>query len=123
MLEGLDAAKASFGKAPATGNDDDPVSALLDKPSVQTPVTKGSSPDALAANARAMLDAQAGSAKDNGKELVFTGGRQTGQQVDFSQFDNRTLAVMALNTEFLVLGAGSKRREGRTQLSAPEAAC
>ena len=98
VLEGLDAAKASFGKAPATGNDNDPVRALLDKPSVQTPVTKGSSPDALAANARAMLDAQAGSAKDNGKELVFTGGRQTGQQVDFSQFDNRTLAVMALNT-------------------------
>jgi hypothetical protein len=39
VLVGLDAAKASFGKAPTTGNDDDPVSALLNKPTVQTPVT------------------------------------------------------------------------------------
>ena len=99
VLVGLDAAKASFGKAPTTGNDDDPVSALLNKPTVQTPVTKHSSPDSLAANARAMLDAQAGNAKDNGRELVFSGGGQTGQQVDFNQFDNRTLAIMALNTD------------------------
>ena len=113
VLVGLDAAKASFGKAPTTGNDDDPVSALLNKPTVQTPVTKDSSPDALATNARAMLDAQAGSAKDNGKELVFTGGRQTGQQVDFSQFDNRTLAVMALNTDssFSVQEASAAKTE------------
>ena len=113
MLVGLDAAKASFGKAPTTGNDDDPVSALLNKPTVQTPVTKDSSPDALATNARAMLDAQVGSAKDNGKELVFTGGRQTGQQVDFSQFDNRTLAVMALNTDssFSVQEASAAKTE------------
>jgi hypothetical protein len=113
VLVGLDAAKASFGKAPATGNDNDPVTALLDKPSAQTPVTKGSSPDVLATNARAMLDAQAGSAKDNGKELVFTGGRQTGQQVDFSQFDNRTLAVMALNTDssFSVQEASAAKTE------------
>ena len=44
-----------------------------------------------------MLDAQAGSARDNGKDLVFSAGRQTGQQVDFTDFDNRTLAIMALN--------------------------
>ena len=99
VLEGLAAAHASFGKAPATGNDNDPVRALLDKTSVQTPPAAGSSPDALASNARAMLDAQAGKAKDNGKELVFAAGRQTGQQVDFTDFDNRTLAVMALNKD------------------------
>jgi hypothetical protein len=99
VLEGLAAAHASFGKAPATGNDNDPVRALLDKTSVQAPPAAGSSPDALASNARAMLDAQAGKAKDNGKELVFTAGRQTGQQVDFTDFDNRTLAVMALNKD------------------------
>ena len=46
-----------------------------------------------------MLDAQAGSARDNGKDLVFTGSRQTGQQVDFTDFDNRTLAIMALNAD------------------------
>jgi hypothetical protein len=99
VLEGLAAAKASFGKAPVTGNDADPVRALLDKAPTQTSSTTDSSPDTLVTNARAMLDAQAGSARDNGKDLVFTGNRQTGQQVDFTDFDNRTLAVMALNAD------------------------
>jgi len=99
VLEGLAVARASFGKAPVTGNAADPVRALLDKASTQTPSATDTSPDTLAANARAMLDAQAGSARDNGKDLVFTGGRQTGQQVDFADFDNRTLAVMALNAD------------------------
>jgi hypothetical protein len=99
VLEGLAAARASFGKAPVTGNDADPVRALLDKARTQTSPTTDSSPDSLAANARAMLDAQAGNARDNGKDLVFDGGRQTGQQVDFTDFDNRTLAIMALNRD------------------------
>jgi hypothetical protein len=99
VLEGLAAAQASFGKAPVTGNAADPVRALLDKAPAQTAAGADSSADTLAANARALLDAQAGSARDNGKDLVFTGGRQTGQQVDFTDFDNRTLAVMALNAD------------------------
>jgi hypothetical protein len=99
VLDGLAAARASFGKAPVTGNDADPVRALLDKAPTQTSTTTDSSQDTLASNARAMLDAQAGRARDNGKDLVFTGGRQTGQQVDFTDFDNRTLAVMALNAD------------------------
>jgi hypothetical protein len=92
-------AAASFGKAPVTNNADDPVRALLDKTSAQTPAATGSGTDALSANARAMLDAQAGSARDGGKELVFNSGRKTGQQVDFTAFNNRTLAVMALNAD------------------------
>jgi hypothetical protein len=99
VLEGLAAAKASFGKAPVTGNDADPVRALLDKAQTQTSSSTDSTSDTLATNARAMLDAQADSARDNGKDLVFTGSRQTGQQVDFTDFDNRTLAVMALNAD------------------------
>jgi hypothetical protein len=99
VLEGLVAARASFGKAPVTGNDADPVRALLDKARTQTSTTTDSSPDTLVTNARAMLDAQAGSARDNGKDLVFTGSRQTGQQVDFTDFGNRTLAIMALNAD------------------------
>ncbi|MCK1516910.1 hypothetical protein IVB22_31270 [Bradyrhizobium sp. 190] len=99
VLEGLVAARASFGKAPVTGNHADPVRALLDKARTQTSSTTDSSPDALVTNARAMLDAQAGSARDNGKDLVFTGSRQTGQQVDFTDFGNRTLAIMALNAD------------------------
>jgi hypothetical protein len=99
VLEGLAAAKASFGKAPVTGNDADPVRALLDKARTQTSSSTDSTSDTLVTNARAMLDAQANSARDNGKDLVFTGSRQTGQQVDFTDFDNRTLAVMALNAD------------------------
>ena len=99
VLDGLAAARASFGKAPVTGNDADPVRALLDKVPTQVSSPTDSSPDNLASNARAMLDAQAGRARDNGKDLVFTGGRQTGQQVDFTDFDNRTLAIMALNRD------------------------
>jgi hypothetical protein len=99
VLEGLVAARASFGKAPVTGNDADPVRALLDKARTQTSPTTDSSPDTLVTNARAMLDAQAGNARDNGKDLVFTGSRQLGQQVDFTDFDSRTLAIMALNAD------------------------
>jgi hypothetical protein len=99
VQEGIAAATASFGKAPDTNNADDPVRALLTRTSAQTPAAAGSSPDALSANARALLDAQASSAKDNGKELVFSSGRKTGQQVDFTDFDNRTLAIVALNTD------------------------
>ena len=99
VLEGLAAAKASFGKAPVTGNDADPVRALLDKARTPTSSSSDSTSDTLATNARAMLDAQADSARDNGKDLVFTGSRQNGQQVDFTDFDNRTLAVMALNAD------------------------
>ncbi len=98
VLEGIAAAKGNFGKAPVTNNDDDPVRSLLDRTSVQTPVGAGSDPATLSGNARAMLDAQASKAKDNGVELVFNKGR-TGQQVDFSDFDNRTLAIMTLNAD------------------------
>jgi hypothetical protein len=99
VLEGIAAAKASFGKAPVTDNDDDPVRSVLTRTSMQTPAAAGSGADALSASARAMLDAQASSARDNGKELVFNSGRKTGQQVDFTEFDNRSLAIVALNAD------------------------
>ena len=113
VLEGLIAARSSFGRAPVTGNDADPVRALLDKARSQISPGADSSPDTLAANARAMLDAQAGSARDNGKDLVFTGIRQTGQQADFTEFDNRTLAIMALNADasFSAQEAGAAKAE------------
>lgn len=113
VVEGLAAARASFGKAPVTNNADDPVRSLLDRTSAQTPAATGSTPDALSANARAMLDAQASSARDNGKELVFTSGRKTGQQVDFTAFNNRTLAIMVLNGDasFSVQEASAAKAE------------
>src|SRR6267142_6304838 len=63
--------------------------------------------------ARAMLDAQASSARDNGKELVFNSGRKTGQQVDFTEFDNGSLAIMALNADasFSVAEASAAKAE------------
>jgi hypothetical protein len=99
VLEGSAAARANFGKAPVTDNDDDPVKSLLKRTSTQTPAAAGSGVDALSASARAMLDAQASNARDNGKELVFNSGRKTGQQADFTEFDNRSLAIMALNAD------------------------
>jgi hypothetical protein len=116
VQEGLAAATANFGKAPDTNNDADPVRALLNRTSAPAPApaaAAGSGPDVLSANARAMLDAQASSARDNGKELAFTSGRKTGQQVDFTNFDNRTLAIMALNTDasFSTEEAGAAKAE------------
>lgn len=119
VQQGLAAATANFGKAPVTNNDADPVRALLNRTSATAPAaaagsgTEAQSANALSANARAMLDAQASSARDNGKELVFSSGRKTGQQVDFTKFDNRTLAIMALNTDasFSTAEAGAAKAE------------
>src|SRR6266849_411859 len=113
VLEGIAAAKANFGKAPVTDNDDDPVRSVLTRTSMQTPAAAGSGADALSASARAMLDAQASSARDNGKELVFNSGRKTGQQVDFTEFDNRSLAIVALNADasFSVTEASAAKAE------------
>jgi hypothetical protein len=100
VMEGLSAAKASFGKAPDTGNSNDPIRALLDQ---AAPVVGAIGPDSstqdVAAYARSMLDDQANHARDNGAELVFDSSRQTGQLVDFSNFDNRTLATIVLNQD------------------------
>jgi hypothetical protein len=80
-----------------TGNADDPVRALLDATSQSDPSTDTTDPASLAANARAMLNAQANKASDQGTELVFDQGRKVGLQADFSGFDNQSLAVVALN--------------------------
>ncbi len=100
VTDGLSAAKVSFGKAPDTGNTNDPVRALLDQPTTSTgTVGPDSTTQEVAANARAMLDDQESHARDNGAELVFDSSRQTGQLVDFSDFDNRALATMVLNQD------------------------
>lgn len=100
VIDGLSAARASFGKAPDTGNSKDPIRALLDQ---STPGTGAIGPDSttqdVAAHARAMLDDQENHARDNGAELVFDPSRKTGQLVDFSNFDNRTLATIVLNQD------------------------
>ena len=95
VLDGLTAAKADFGKAPDTGNPDDPVAALLGSTASsgsQTGTTAG-----VVSQARAMLDAQANAARDNGTDLTFDRTRKGGQQVDYTDFDNRALATIVQN--------------------------
>ena len=54
--------------------------------------------DAVASDARAVLDAQYAAAKAAGKTLSFgTLAGKTSQPVDFSQFDSRSLSAIALN--------------------------
>jgi len=99
VARGLAAAKAALGKAPDTGDSNDPVHALLGKTSASGSVVSDTSTASVAAKARAMLDDQKNNARDNGTELVFDPSRKTGQQVDFSNFDNRSLATVALNPD------------------------
>jgi len=96
---GLAAAKTSFGKAPDTGDSNDPVRALLDKTTASGSPAPDSSTASVAANARAMLDDQENQARDNGTELSFDPSQKNAQHVDFSNFDNRTLATIALNSD------------------------
>jgi hypothetical protein len=99
VTKGLAAAKATPGKAPDTGDDRDPVRALLDKTSADGSVPPDGSTESVAAKARAMLDDQENRARDDGTELVFDGSRKTGRQADFSGFDNRSLATIVLNSD------------------------
>lgn len=99
VTNGLAAAKASFGKAPNTGDTNDPVAALLNAPSSGiTQLGSDATTSQVAANARAMLNDQIGKAKDSGSTLVFNSA-QSGQHVDFTNFDNRTLATIVLNPD------------------------
>ena len=97
MLDGLAAAKSAFGKAPDTGNPDDPVRALLGQTSSTGSQSVASDSAGITSQARAMLDAQANAARDNGTELTFDRSRSSGQQADYTDFDNRALASIALN--------------------------
>lgn len=93
---GLAAAKATPGEAPDIRDGNDPVRALLDKASDDAS-DSDTSTASVAAKARALLDAQIEDARSNGTDLSFRPSRRTGQQVNFSDFDNRMLAVVVLD--------------------------
>ena len=84
----------------------DPVAAYLAQSadSVATPTADISS---VAKKVRAALDAQAKAATAAGRELVLDAGRKTGQLVDFSSMDNRSLAAISLNQDGLFSGLES----------------
>jgi hypothetical protein len=114
-LDGSAAAKSAFGKAPDTGNPDDPVRALLDRTSsAGSQPAAATSPADLASRARSMLDAQANAARDNGTDLTFDRSRKSGQQVDYTDFDNRSLATIVQNQtgEF----SAEETRSAKTEL-------
>lgn len=97
LLDGAAAARKTPGKAPDTGNAADPIKVLLGKAATGAAITPQSSIATVAGKARALLDAQADNARDNGSTLVFDASDKTGQQVDFAGFDNRSLAAIAIN--------------------------
>lgn len=96
VRDGLSQAKVVFGKAPDTGDINDPVRALLDATSQSSGTSEATDP---VSNARAMLDAQANKARDLGTELVFDKARRVGLHADFSGFDNQALAAVALDQD------------------------
>lgn len=116
VMAGLSAAKSNFGKAPDTGNPDDPVRALLDTPVTSTDGTLGANATTaqVATRARGMLDDQANAARDSGTELVFDKSRRSGRLVDLSGFDNRTLATITLNQDSSF--SGDEVRAARNEL-------
>lgn len=98
VATGLSAARSSFGKAPSTGDANDPIAGLLAAPaSGVTKLGSDATTSQVATNARAMLDDQIGKAKDKGSALSFYSSQTSGQKVDFTNFDNRTLATIVLN--------------------------
>lgn len=113
VRDGLAQARVVFGKAPDTGDINDPVRALLDSTAQSNGTTDATDPASAAANARAMLDAQANKARDLGTELVFDRARRVGLHADFSSFDNQALAAVALNQDGSFSGEESRaaRRE------------
>lgn len=99
VSKGLAAANAVRGKAPDTGDEHDPVHALLGKTIADGSAAPGTDTGSVAAKARGMLDDQENKARDNGTHLQLDPRRTTGQPIEFSGFDNRTLATVVLNPE------------------------
>lgn len=113
VVQGLVAAKTAPDEAPDIGDRNDPVRALLDKAADGDSSESDASTASVAAKARAMLDGQIDKARANGTELSLRQSRTVGQRVDFSDFDNRTLAVV-------VLDAGSKFSNAETRAAKGE---
>ncbi len=121
VVRGLVAAKATPGEAPDTGDRNDPVRALLNAASADESSDPDASTDSVAAKARALVDDQIEAARDDGADLSFRPSRRAGPQVDFSDFDNRMLAVIVLDPKAEFSGAEVRAAKAeldqRTRLS------
>ncbi|MDO9413133.1 MAG: hypothetical protein Q7T81_11220 [Pseudolabrys sp.] len=98
VTEGIALTKVTTTKAPETSAND-PVAALLTKTSQAVAEADADAATTASSRARQLLDAQANAARDAGTTLVFDPNRKTGQQADFSKFDNQALAVVTLNAD------------------------
>jgi len=121
VLKGYEAAKQNPDTAPS-GISGDPVAAYFVKyPDGSAPTTSTESFTDVATGARAVLDAQAAAAAADGKELVYDPKRKTGQLVDFSSVDNRSLSAIALDQDQkfsnLETYAAKKELDSRTRAS------
>ena len=113
VIDGLAAAKATKGQAPETDPTKDPVRALLDQRAAKA-ISASADAAAVAANARAMLDDQANAASDAGTVLAF-GPRESGRPVDFTKFNNRALAAIAVNKDDTF--SGEQARAAKNELN------
>lgn len=96
VLKGYQAAQQKPETAP-TGISGDLVASYLVQNPNGAPVGTTKTFSTVAKDVRATLDAQASLAAANGKELVYDPNRKTGQLVDLSSIDNRSLSAISLN--------------------------
>ena len=96
LQEGYDTSVKQNGALPK-GIAGDPVADYLARTEDGDATGNGRDFNSVADDVRATLDAQIKAAAAKGKELVFDASRRTGQMVDFSKFDNRSLSAISLN--------------------------
>jgi hypothetical protein len=119
--KGFEAARQNPDVAPS-GISGDPVASYFTKyPLGSAPTTATQTFADVATGVRAVLDAQAAAAAASGKELVYDPARRSGQLVDFSAIDNRSLSAITLNQDQkfsdLEVYAAKKELNARTRAS------
>lgn len=121
VSKGFEAARQNPDVAPS-GISGDPVASYFAKyPVGSEPTTATQNFADVATGVRAVLDAQAAAAAAGGKELVYDPARKSGQLVDFSSIDNRSLSAITLNQDQkfsdLEIYAAKKELSARTRAS------
>ncbi len=120
VQKGYQAAQQNPDAVPS-GIPGDPVATYLAQNPFGAPATVKKDFSTVAKDVRSTLDTQAIEARQNGRELVYEPGRKTGQLVDFSSMDGRSLSAIALNQNNLFslqeVQAAKKELSSRTRNS------
>lgn len=96
LTQGYNVTKQNPSALPS-GIANDPIADLVTRSSQNPSVSDPADFAGVANSARASLDQQALDAKRKGTQLVLDPKRSTGQQVDWSGFDNQSLSAIVLN--------------------------